>query len=98
MCPGHVPGSRSDTANERSTTLAPASDAKSKDPPLLAQRGSKHSENGVVSALQDLGGHSATPERSPGTVGPTRVAAVGFPGYSATGLSLPCGRIPLIRA
>jgi hypothetical protein len=33
MCPGHVPGSRSDTVSERSTTLAPASDAKSKGPP-----------------------------------------------------------------
>src|SRR5919112_2342845 len=33
MCPGHVPGSRSDTVSERSTTLAPASDAKSKAPP-----------------------------------------------------------------
>src|SRR5215208_5542698 len=34
MCPGQVPGSRSDTVNERSTTLAPESDAKSKPPPL----------------------------------------------------------------
>src|SRR5829696_235307 len=33
MCPGHVPGSRSDTVSERSTTRAPASDAKSKAPP-----------------------------------------------------------------
>src|SRR5215210_8109604 len=33
MCPGHVPGSRSDTASERSTTLAPASAAKSNAPP-----------------------------------------------------------------
>src|SRR5215210_4474308 len=33
MCPGHVPGSRSDTVSERSTTLAPASDAKSKASP-----------------------------------------------------------------
>src|SRR4051794_17795535 len=34
MCPGQVPGSRSDTVSERSTTLAPESDAKSKPPPL----------------------------------------------------------------
>src|SRR5829696_10590867 len=34
MCPGHVPGSRSDTVSERSTTLAPESDVKSKPPPL----------------------------------------------------------------
>src|SRR5215210_5768301 len=34
MCPGHVPGSRSDTVSERSTTLAPASDVKLKAPPL----------------------------------------------------------------
>src|SRR5215211_3774702 len=33
MCPGHVPGSRSDKVSERSTTLAPASDAKSNTPP-----------------------------------------------------------------
>src|SRR5215203_5547157 len=33
MCPGQVPGSRSDTVSERSTTLAPASDAKSNAPP-----------------------------------------------------------------
>ena len=33
MCPGHVPGSRSDKVSERSTTLAPASDAKSNAPP-----------------------------------------------------------------
>src|SRR5215217_2331099 len=33
MCPGHVPGSRSDTVSERSTTLAPASDANSTTPP-----------------------------------------------------------------
>jgi hypothetical protein len=33
MCPGHVPGSRSDKVSERSTTLAPASVAKSKAPP-----------------------------------------------------------------
>src|SRR5215217_3114598 len=38
MCPGHVPGSRSDTVSERSTTLAPASDAKSKAPPLPGTR------------------------------------------------------------
>src|ERR671912_642801 len=31
MCPGHVPGSRSDTVSERSTTLA--TNAKSKAPP-----------------------------------------------------------------
>src|SRR5919107_4616587 len=34
MCPCHVPGCRSDTVSERSTTLAPESDAKSKPPPL----------------------------------------------------------------
>src|SRR5215211_6532226 len=33
MCPGHVPGRRSDTVSERSTTLIPASDAKSIAPP-----------------------------------------------------------------
>src|SRR5215216_6991702 len=33
MCPGHVPGSRSDTVSERSTILAPASDTKSTAPP-----------------------------------------------------------------
>src|SRR5215203_4581032 len=34
MCPGQVPGSRSYTVSEMSTTLAPESDAKSKPPPL----------------------------------------------------------------
>src|ERR671921_1941697 len=34
MCPGQVPGSRSDTVSERSTTLVPESDTKSKAPPL----------------------------------------------------------------
>src|SRR5215212_5643685 len=34
MCPGQVPGSRSDTVSERSTTLIAASDAKSIAPPL----------------------------------------------------------------
>src|SRR5215207_2792707 len=34
MCPGQVPGNHSDTASERSTTLAPENDAKSKPPPL----------------------------------------------------------------
>src|SRR5918998_502061 len=33
MCPGHVPGSRSDTVSERSTTLILASPAKSKSSP-----------------------------------------------------------------
>src|SRR5829696_4496015 len=33
MCPGQVPGSRSDKVSERSTTLAPENDAKSKPPP-----------------------------------------------------------------
>src|SRR5688572_28100427 len=33
MCPGHVFGSRTDTVDERSTTLAPESDAKYKPPP-----------------------------------------------------------------
>ena len=49
MCPGHVPGSRSDTVSERSTTLAPASDAKSKAPPLPAttQGGSRTSLRSV---------------------------------------------------
>src|SRR5215210_5919037 len=53
MCPGHVPGSRSDKVSERSTTLAPASDAKSKAPPLPGtHRTSAATQGGSRTALR----------------------------------------------
>src|SRR5215211_3903796 len=39
MCPGHVPGNRSDTVSERSTTLILASSAKSISPPQKPSAG-----------------------------------------------------------